>query len=192
MIPESRYPIITKSNNGRISRWVTLVTKEVQFSANARPRKFHCVHQNDYVGVLALTPDRRIPIVRQYRPAVEAFTWEFPAGCIERGESPLEAAARELREEAGMKLQSATYLGEYYPDSGRLQLRSHAFFARATLIGSAKPENGLELRLVTHRQLRRMILRLEFKMQVHLAIYAAAVIRNIPLAGIMRNSSHFR
>ena len=40
-------------------------------------------------------------IIVQYRPPVEAFCVEFPAGLIDEGESPEEAAVRELREETG-------------------------------------------------------------------------------------------
>lgn len=40
-------------------------------------------------------------IIVQYRPPVEAFCVEFPAGLIDEGESPEQAAVRELREETG-------------------------------------------------------------------------------------------
>jgi ADP-ribose pyrophosphatase len=40
-------------------------------------------------------------IIVQYRPPVEAFCVEFPAGLIDEGESPEEAAVRELGEETG-------------------------------------------------------------------------------------------
>ena len=53
------------------------------------------------VFVAAVTDDDELLLVRQYRHPVRDWTLEVPAGSVEDGESPLEAAKRELREEAG-------------------------------------------------------------------------------------------
>jgi 8-oxo-dGTP pyrophosphatase MutT (NUDIX family) len=55
----------------------------------------------DWVTVVALTPDDKIVLVRQWRFGVRAFTLELPAGLVESGEDPLAAGVRELREETG-------------------------------------------------------------------------------------------
>lgn len=46
--------------------------------------------------------DGRVGLVAQYRYPLEAFTFELPSGAVEDGESPLEAACREVLEEAGL------------------------------------------------------------------------------------------
>ncbi len=66
-----------------VSPWVRLVTKEVEFFSGQRPETYHALSQADYVTVFAVTRSGLIPIVRQYRPAVEAYTWELPAGLAE-------------------------------------------------------------------------------------------------------------
>lgn len=53
------------------------------------------------VAILALTPEREIVLARQFRPGPEEMLLELPGGGIEEGESPLEAARRELLEETG-------------------------------------------------------------------------------------------
>ena len=53
------------------------------------------------VAILPVLTDGRILLVSQYRHSVRATLWEIPAGLVERGESPLESARRELREETG-------------------------------------------------------------------------------------------
>src|SRR5262245_12097486 len=77
------WPRILKRVTTKISRWVTIVAREVQFSPEAPSQTYHSILTFDYVTVLALTPDGRVPLVRQYRPAVEDFTLEFPGGIID-------------------------------------------------------------------------------------------------------------
>jgi hypothetical protein len=55
--------------------------------------------QQDYIAIVAALPDGRLPIVRQYRPALESFTWELPAGLVESGEDAAACCRRELMEE---------------------------------------------------------------------------------------------
>jgi len=57
----------------------------------------------DWVQAFALTRDGRVVMVRQYRHGTGSVNTEFPAGCIEPGETPGQAAARELLEETGYR-----------------------------------------------------------------------------------------
>lgn len=63
--------------------------------------RWEIVEHKDAVAVLAVR-DGRVLMVEQHRPAIRRTTLELPAGLIEPGESPLEAARRELMEEAGL------------------------------------------------------------------------------------------
>jgi len=137
---------------------------------------YHCVVQPAYVGVLVLTADGYVPIVRQYRPAVETHTWEFPAGTLDMGETPEQAARREVMEEVGLDVCHLTPLGCFYPDTGRLQVDSYAFLAQTTSSSeTAVLQKQLEVRYVTLEELCRMIRSLEFKHQLHLGIFGAAL-----------------
>lgn len=53
------------------------------------------------VAVLALTPDRQLVMVRQFRPGPDRVVLSLPGGLVDPGEDPVAAAARELREETG-------------------------------------------------------------------------------------------
>lgn len=57
----------------------------------------------DWVQVVALTPEKQLLLVQQYRFGNRTFTHELPGGAIEPGETPLEAGERELLEETGYK-----------------------------------------------------------------------------------------
>lgn len=64
---------------------------------------FYRICQPEGVVVVPLTRDRRFVLIRQYRPALERFTLEFPAGGLSGAETPEEAARRELYEETGYR-----------------------------------------------------------------------------------------
>ncbi len=70
----------------------------------------------DWINVVAITPERRIVVVRQYRFGVGAVRTEIPGGMVDAGETPEEAARRELLEETGYTAPRWTYLGCVEPN----------------------------------------------------------------------------
>ena len=76
----SDWPKIKARRTTKISPWVEIIEREVEFTPGAVAELYHAVGQQDYIAIVARTPDGRIPIVRQYRPALEGYTWELPAG----------------------------------------------------------------------------------------------------------------
>jgi glycosyltransferase 2 family protein len=88
-------PRVISSRSSRLSAWVTIVERQVDFG-DGRFETYHALNQSDYVAIFAVTPDQRIPIVRQYRPALERFTWELPAGRVEPDEDAATACVREF------------------------------------------------------------------------------------------------
>jgi len=164
------------------SPWMNLIEKEVDSVSGKGIEYFYCLKQEAYVGIMAQTAEGLIPIVRQYRPCVEDYTWEFPAGTLAKGETAENAARRELLEEAGLEAIELKYLGNFYPDTGRLQLHSHAFFARTTSVNRQfSPEEGMEVSYISLKDLRRMMLDGSFRHQLHWAIYASVILRGIKL-----------
>src|SRR3954469_21250664 len=103
----SDWPRILKRTTTAISPWLELIARDVVFSAESAPETYHSVRTPDYVVALAVTPDGRIPLVSQYRPALEAFTLELPAGLTD----PAATASRELLEETGYPTRAIYSLG---------------------------------------------------------------------------------
>lgn len=109
--------------------------------------------------VLPVFSDGRLLLVRQYRYAVGDFLWELVAGGIEPGESPLQAARRELREETGYGARRFSRLLTFYPTPGFATEKMHLYRATGLRAGAAQPESdeSLEARAFTRRELERMI-----------------------------------
>jgi ADP-ribose pyrophosphatase len=82
----------------------------------------------DWVNVLALTPDQRLVLVRQFRFGIDDLSLEIPGGVIEAGEEPLAAGLRELREETGFSGRNARVLGYVHPNPAIMSNRCHFVF----------------------------------------------------------------
>lgn len=83
--------------------WITIWHDEV-IRPDGEPGIYGVVHfANLAVGVLALDDADRVLLVGQHRYALDLYSWEIPEGGVPAGESPLDGARRELREETGIE-----------------------------------------------------------------------------------------
>ena len=178
------WPKIRSRRTIAISQWMDVIAREVEFTAGAEPQIYHAVSQLDYLAIVALTPDGRIPIVRQYRPAIETFTWELPAGLVERGEEPAAAAARELLEETGYPARAIHSLGAPAAAcTGRLSNHVHSFFVQTgERAADFTPEPGLTVALKSPAELAALIKSGAFVQQLHLGALLLAELRRLPHA----------
>jgi len=97
IVCKARFDLLTNPRTGKNLRRVVLETP-------------------DWVNIVALTPERRLLVVRQYRFGSASVTTEIPGGMVDPGESSEQGARRELREEAGYTSDRWTYLGAVEPN----------------------------------------------------------------------------
>lgn len=90
---------------------------------------FHVIEATDWVNVIPVTPDGRFVFVRQYRHGIEAVTLEIPGGMIDPGETPAEAARREMHEETGYAAEQVLYLGGIAPNPAIQNNVCHSYLA---------------------------------------------------------------
>lgn len=93
---------------GRIIR----LGREWLAGPDGRPIATEVVRHPGGAVALPLDDGGRVLMLRQYRPCIEAWLWELPAGKIDPGETPEDTARRELAEEAGLVARSWRTLGE--------------------------------------------------------------------------------
>ena len=126
--PASRTPVAGGSATPPAA-WVTLgqstlaecrvfrvQQRRLRHVGDGREGDFYVIEAPDWAQTLALTPQRELILVRQWRFGVEKLSWEPPGGVIEPGEDIVAAAQRELLEETGHAGTSARLLGQAAPN----------------------------------------------------------------------------
>lgn len=121
------------------TRIFTVESVDYQHPARPEPRDFFIVKAPDWVNVVALTPDRQLVLVRQFRFGIDDFSLEIPGGVIDAGEDPVAAGLRELREESGYTGVNARLLGSVHPNPAMQSNRCHL-----VLVENAKRTEALE------------------------------------------------
>lgn len=89
--------------------------------------------------MMAVDDKKRILLVRQYRLPARAFMWELPAGRVDKGETVLQAAKRELTEETGFKAKKWTKLASFYVSPGFLAEKMTIYIAEDLKEGVQEP-----------------------------------------------------
>jgi len=93
--------------------------------------------------------DGKILFVRQHRPAIGATTLEIPAGLMDPGETPEEAAKRELAEEAQL-MGELHYLAGFYLSPGFCDEKLHVFHATNLQESYAEPDDDEDIAIEWH------------------------------------------
>jgi ADP-ribose pyrophosphatase len=89
--------------------------------------------------VMPVDERKRILLVRQYRLPAKQYLWELPAGRVDPGETPLQAARRELAEETGYRAAKLEKLTMFYPSPGFLAEKMTIYLATGLKAGKMTP-----------------------------------------------------
>lgn len=100
--------------------WISVFYDDI-VHPNGDPGKYVWIRStsgNGAVMTVPVTPSGKFLLIKVFRYPSNRYLWEFPAGLIEDGESPEDAAGRELREETGIAPESLELLGSQVPIAG--------------------------------------------------------------------------
>ena len=125
--------------------WVTVWHDDVT-RPDGQPGIYGLVHfANLAVGVVVLDDEDRVLLVGQHRYTVDAMSWEIPEGGVPAGESALDGARRELREETGVTATDWRELGRLHLSNSVSDEAAVLFQARAAHHGEADPDGTEQL-----------------------------------------------
>ena len=158
----------------RKDRWVDFREATYRMPNGNTVAPFYHYTGRDFVVIAAIDKQGKYICVRQFRVGIDEVTTEFPAGGIEAGETPRDAAKRELREETGSVAARWTDLGSLYANPTMGTSRAHCFLAEDRETVTAQELDATECVVYLHlgeSELRRAIKDGSFAQAVHLVLY---------------------
>jgi len=111
--------------------------------------------------MMAVDEQMRILLVRQFRLPAEQELWELPAGRLDDGETSLDAARRELREETGYQGGTWKKLVSFWPSPGYVAEKMDIFLVQNLTAGSQQlmDDERIKMQWFNHREVGEMIRR---------------------------------
>jgi 8-oxo-dGTP pyrophosphatase MutT (NUDIX family) len=139
---------------------------QVQVYSSASPKTgkqhpFYILSTRDWINIIAITREKKVLMVSQYRHGSEEVSLETPGGAIDaKDKQPLEAAQRELLEETGHQADEWHFLGKLRPNPAILNNTCFFYLALGCLsVGDLHLDEAEELEVSTHdlEEVREMI-----------------------------------
>ena len=115
--------------------------------------------------MMAVDDQQRILLVKQYRLPARSILWELPAGRVDPGETVLQAANRELREETGFRATRWQKLASFFVSPGFLAEKMTIYLATGLKAGEQQPmeDERIEMKWFTKSEMDAMIERGQIK-----------------------------
>ena len=140
--------------------WLTARRDKLELPDGRIVPEYYVLEYPDWVNVIAITKDDQFVMERQYRHAVESINYELPCGVMEEGETPLEAARRELLEETGFGGGEWRELMTISPNPSSMTNMAHCFLAEGVekIAGQHLDANEeLEVHLMSREQVMGLL-----------------------------------
>ncbi len=125
----------TEEVNGIFNGRIITVHEDTVMLVDGSTAKREIVSHNGGVAIVPITENNEILLVRQFRAPYKETIYEIPAGKLEKGEDPLEAGIRELKEECGATAENIFDLGKMYPSPGYCGETIHIYGATGLTYG---------------------------------------------------------
>jgi ADP-ribose pyrophosphatase len=140
------------------------VEKEIVLP-NGRKTMMGMVQHPGSSAIVPVLEDGSVILIHQYRPAIQDFIWEVPAGTMDAGEDPLDCAKRELQEECGYAANHFEKVGEIWVTPGYSSECIHLFLATEMILKEPHLDEDecLSVHLFPYREVLSMVERNEIR-----------------------------
>jgi ADP-ribose pyrophosphatase len=149
----------TISSKELIRTPIFYVTQDVALDPDGFEIKRAIVQHPGSAVVMPVDDKKRVLLVRQYRLPALKYLWELPAGRVDAGETPLQAARRELAEETGYRARKFQKLAVFYPSPGFLAEKMTIYLATGLTEGKKTPmeDERIQTRWFTAKEIDGLI-----------------------------------
>lgn len=141
--------------------WLTARKEKLELPDGRIVPEYYVLEYPDWVNVIAITKDGRIIMEDQYRHAAGRISHEIPCGVMEKDETPLAAAKRELEEETGYGGGEWSEIMELYANPSSMNNRTHCFLAKGVervTDPHLDPTEDLSVQIRSQDEVRQMVL----------------------------------
>jgi len=112
------------------SKFVTVREEKLLRPDGKVASPYYAIERPNAVQIVPVTRDRKLILIREYKNGLKDLTWSIPAGFIDRKESAVEAAKRELLEETGIAAEKFIRLGGFNSGAGVQRNTEYYFLAK--------------------------------------------------------------
>ena len=151
--------------NIKLTNRISLINKKFK-----KKEFYHYLKTSNLSLVIPKIKDKYV-VVSQKRVPINKINYEFPSGIVEKKETTLQSAQKELREETGYRSRSKlTKIVSFYTEPGRLTTKITGYYTE-DLIKISKPEQGIRIHLFNQRDIFKLILNQKFNNSSHIAMF---------------------
>jgi 8-oxo-dGTP pyrophosphatase MutT (NUDIX family) len=174
---------VTSSTHLVHDRWLKVRADDCVTAEGVEIAPYYVLEYPDWVEIIALDAEDHIYLVQQYRHGLGVVALELPGGTMDASDAnPIEAAARELREETGLSSADWDYVGKLAPNPATHTNLSHIVIARNVEL-AAKPADDPTERIRLIRMPIRQAIELALKGKMIQVIHVAALTLALHKAG---------
>lgn len=140
--------------------WLTVRKDHIRQPSGGELDDFYVIESQDWVNVIAITEDGQYIIEEQYRHGIGEVCTELCAGKVEDGETPLQAAQRELLEETGYAGGEWSLIGVFSPNTSAMTNYCHCYLAKMVKkVQDQHLDNSEDIRvkLISEVELRHLL-----------------------------------
>ena len=159
----------------KLTNQISLINKKF------KKKEFYHYFKTSNLSLVIPKIKEKYIVVSQKRVPINKINYEFPSGIVEKKETTLQSAYKELKEETGYKSRSKlSKIITFYTEPGRLTTKITGYFTK-DLTKISKPEKGIKIHLFNQSDIFKLILNQKFNNSSHIAmfLYLITILENL-------------